>query len=135
MMNKQEHTSKNTLIYLIAGGAIGAGLAMLFAPKSGRETREDISNATLKGFEQAKEFSTNVSEKAKNVYTQAQAKALETYSTAKDGINSTIESAKENFSVAVDEVKSLPEKAENFAAQGLENVALTADQQAKKMKA
>lgn len=135
MMNKQEHTSKNTLIYLVAGGAIGAGLAILFAPKAGKETRKDISNATIKGIEQAKDFSTNVSEKAKNVYSQVQNKALETYSTAKDGINSTIESAKENFSAAVEEVKALPEKAEDLAAQGLENVAQTADQQARKMKA
>lgn len=135
MMNKEEYTMKNSLVYLVAGGAIGAGLALLFAPKSGKETREDISNATAKGIEQAKDFSTNVSEKAKNVYSQAQAKALETYSTAKDGINSTIETAKETFSTVKEDVKALPEKAEDLAAKGLENVAEKADYQAQKMKA
>ena len=135
MMNKEEYTMKNSLVYLVAGGAIGAGLALLFAPKSGKETREDISNATAKGIEQAKDFSANVSEKAKNAYTQVQTKAQETYSTAKDGINLTIESVKENFSAVADEVKVLPEKAEDLAGKGLENVAEKADYQAQKMKA
>lgn len=136
-MNKQENTNKknNNLAYLIAGGAIGAGLAILFAPKSGKETREDISSAANKGLEQAKEFSTSISEKAKTVYHQAQHKALETYSNAKDGINSTISSAQESLSDVVSEVKSLPEKAEKEVAVGLENAAQAVDHQAKKMKA
>ena len=42
-----EHEEKNAVVYLLAGVGLGAiiGLAagMLFAPKSGTETREDIA--------------------------------------------------------------------------------------------
>ncbi|MBI5707011.1 MAG: YtxH domain-containing protein [Armatimonadetes bacterium] len=43
-----EHDEKNAMLYLLAGVGLGAiiGLAagMLFAPKAGTETREDIAN-------------------------------------------------------------------------------------------
>ena len=42
-----EHEEKNAMLYLLAGVGLGAiiGLAagMLFAPKAGSETREDIA--------------------------------------------------------------------------------------------
>ena len=38
----------------LAGAAIGAGLGILFAPKSGKETREDIKNKISEIIEQAK---------------------------------------------------------------------------------
>ena len=34
------------LVSFVAGAAIGAGLALLYAPKSGREIREDIVDLT-----------------------------------------------------------------------------------------
>ena len=36
------------LTYLLIGGGIGAVIALLFAPKSGQELREDIADATGK---------------------------------------------------------------------------------------
>lgn len=120
--------NRSGLIYLMAGGAIGAGVALLFAPKSGREFREDISNTTIKGYDQAKEFTLNLSEKAKNVYGQAQAKALETYNAAKEGLNSTIESAKSGVAAQAEKVKSLPDQAGNLVSEGLEKIADQADE-------
>ncbi len=35
---------KKTIATLVAGTAIGAGLGVLFAPKSGKETRQDLKN-------------------------------------------------------------------------------------------
>ena len=35
---------KKTVATLVAGTAIGAGLGVLFAPKSGKETRQDLKN-------------------------------------------------------------------------------------------
>lgn len=44
-----EHTSrtKPVLSGLLIGGLIGAGTALLFAPKSGERTRADIQNKTI----------------------------------------------------------------------------------------
>lgn len=150
-MNDKECMNQNGrgLYYLIAGGAIGVGLALLFAPKSGKELRQDISDVTMKGVDQAKDLSTNLSQtasnlsqQAKDVYAQTQDKAVEIYNVAKDGISSAIDTAKTDFSATADEVKALPEKAENYVADKLENIADTsrdftnlADRQAKKMRA
>ena len=39
---------KKTMIGFLAGTAVGAGLGVLFAPKSGKETRKDIKNLAKK---------------------------------------------------------------------------------------
>lgn len=45
-MEKEKNIKKNgagkTVAALVGGAAIGAGLGVLFAPKSGKETREDL---------------------------------------------------------------------------------------------
>lgn len=60
-----------TAVKLVAGAAVGAGVGILFAPKSGKETREDIVKATKDGVEYVSENVNNavkaVSEKAKGV--------------------------------------------------------------------
>ena len=39
----------SSLAKVAAGAAVGAGIGILFAPKSGKETREDIAKATKEG--------------------------------------------------------------------------------------
>ncbi len=43
---KEEHERKgnSSLVPFLVGGAVGAGIALLFAPKSGREIRKDIKD-------------------------------------------------------------------------------------------
>ena len=41
----QEHANRDFLIGLIAGGAIGAGLALLFAPRLGSELRQRVTDS------------------------------------------------------------------------------------------
>lgn len=41
---KNEETGSNSLMMFLLGGLIGAGAAILFAPKSGKETRQDIKD-------------------------------------------------------------------------------------------
>jgi gas vesicle protein len=55
---------KGLVIGLMAGGAIGAVLALLYAPKSGRELRADIK-------ERADDFMGNADEYMQNVKTRA----------------------------------------------------------------
>ena len=53
---EREDTSVSSkLTYLIIGGGIGAVIALLFAPKSGKELRDDIADASRKGLEKGKE--------------------------------------------------------------------------------
>jgi gas vesicle protein len=44
------------LTYLLIGAGIGATLALLFAPKSGKELRRDIADASKKTYDRGKEI-------------------------------------------------------------------------------
>ena len=52
------------LTYFAIGATIGAVVALLFAPKSGRELRQDVADATRKGVDRARETGTQLSARA-----------------------------------------------------------------------
>jgi gas vesicle protein len=83
------------LSYLIIGGGIGAVLALLFAPKSGVELREDIADVTRKGLEKGKEAAHQVQEKAGEYYEVSREKAGELYHTAQEKAEDLIHTAQE----------------------------------------
>ena len=64
---------KKTVATLVAGTAIGAGLGVLFAPKSGKETRQDLKNKIT----EIKEHLENVKVKDVKKYVEEKIKKLE----------------------------------------------------------
>ena len=83
MRHEREDTGISTkLTYLIIGGGIGAVIALLFAPKSGQELREDIAVATRKGLEKGKEAAAQLQDKACDYYDASREKASELYQSA-----------------------------------------------------
>jgi len=62
---------------MIIGGLIGAAVGILFAPKSGKETREDISRKTQDLLSRAKEEYESAVEKSKKAYEAAVEKMKE----------------------------------------------------------
>src|SRR4051812_6353681 len=67
----------------IAGLAVGAGLALLFAPRSGEETRRDIERRAKKIGTQAQDLVTEVTESV-----------TEKFQEAKAGVETRIDSAR-----------------------------------------
>ncbi len=65
------------LTYFLVGAGIGAVLALLFAPKSGEELRNDIADATRKGIDKSKETAQQLGAKATEYYDTTRAKAGE----------------------------------------------------------
>lgn len=54
-----ENSSNTAVIWALAGGAaLGAGLALLFAPQSGRQTRQALGDITDESVEVARELLT-----------------------------------------------------------------------------
>jgi gas vesicle protein len=81
----RDESSVNTkLTYLLIGGGIGAIIALLFAPKSGQELREDIADATRKGIEKSRETAQQIQERAGEYYEVTRERASELYETAQE---------------------------------------------------
>ena len=81
MANKMQHARRGDsdagtrLAYFVMGGTVGAVVALLFAPKSGRELREDLADVTRKGVDQARETGAQLGAKAGEYYDAAAVKA------------------------------------------------------------
>ena len=54
--------------WFVAGASIGAAIALLYAPKSGRETRQLIADTTEQGREVLTETSQDIVERGRALY-------------------------------------------------------------------
>jgi gas vesicle protein len=75
------------LTYFFMGAAAGAVVALLFAPKSGRELRQDVADATRKGVDRARETGTQLSARAGEYYETASARAGELAQSAREAVS------------------------------------------------
>ena len=81
-MAENEGAATEKLTFLLIGAGIGATLALLFAPKSGRELRGDIADYTKKGLDAANEGARALGERANEVYGTASGRVAEAYDAA-----------------------------------------------------
>ena len=65
--------SGEKFLYMLAGMGLGAGFALLFAPKSGRETRRYLSRLADEGRERVFETSEEFVDRGKKVYEHGKA--------------------------------------------------------------
>jgi gas vesicle protein len=72
------------LTYFLLGGTVGALVALLFAPKAGRELRGDIADVTRKGVDRTRETATQLGTKAGEYYDVASNKAGELAGAARE---------------------------------------------------
>lgn len=93
-----EHDSGSAaekLTFLLVGAGIGAALALIFAPKSGRELRGDIADYTRKGIDAAGEGARQVGSRAQEYYEAGRGRATELYETGRGRVTEAYESARE----------------------------------------
>lgn len=57
-----------SLVWFIAGAAVGASVALLFAPQSGKETRKLIKRKTREGRELISEHAGDFIDKGRDLY-------------------------------------------------------------------
>ena len=95
---------------LIVGGLIGAALGILYAPKSGKETREDIARKADEILTKAKEEYELAVEKSKKAYEATVARLKEFEQKAKEKVAEAEELA-ERGKESLDEGKTRLKKA------------------------
>ena len=83
------------LTYFLVGAGIGAVLALLFAPKSGEELRNDIADATRKGIDRSREAAQQLGTKAGEYYDAGKQKAGEYYDAARGTAEEYYEATRE----------------------------------------
>jgi gas vesicle protein len=79
------------LVSFVAGAAIGAGLALLYAPKSGSEMRETISDFAEDAVDKIKEYTKEAQEKIKSAIEDGK----DTIAEKKSILSSAIEAGRE----------------------------------------
>ncbi|HEX8190743.1 MAG TPA: YtxH domain-containing protein [Pyrinomonadaceae bacterium] len=82
---RREDAGMSTQLTCFAVGAtVGALVALLFAPKSGRELRQDVADVTRKGVDRARETGSQLSARAGEYYETASTKAGELAASARE---------------------------------------------------
>lgn len=71
MFNNNKHRAEDFLMGAVFGASVAAVAALLFAPQSGKKTREDISRRTQETKEQAGEYFEIAKDKGSEIYQTA----------------------------------------------------------------
>lgn len=91
MSDERGISAGTVLVSFVAGAAVGAGLALLYAPKSGKEMRETIADLTEDAVDKIKEYAKDAQDKIKTVIEEGRETVVE----KKSILASAIEAGKE----------------------------------------
>lgn len=108
------------LTFLLIGAGIGATLALLFAPKSGRELRGDIADYTKRGVDAAGERAKVIGERATELYGTATSKAAEAYGTAAGRVSEVYGTAREKVAAGAETVSEVAARQKDQIAAAIE---------------
>lgn len=84
-------SASTVLVSFLAGAALGAGLALLYAPRSGREMRDQIGDLTDDAVDKIKEYAKEAQDKIKATLEEGK----ETIMEKKSILSSAIEAGRE----------------------------------------
>jgi gas vesicle protein len=65
---EDEQDDNSRLAWFIAGAAVGAAVALLYAPKSGKDTRRYLSNSTKDGREAMEAGGRELMDRGREIY-------------------------------------------------------------------
>ncbi len=91
MAKEQESSAGSVLLAFIAGAAVGAAVALLFAPASGEETREYLGQRAREGRDRASE----VARQGREMASEAARQGREMLNRQRDSIASAFDRVRE----------------------------------------
>ena len=107
MTENDNSSASEKLTFLLIGAGIGATLALLFAPKSGRELRGEIADYTRRGVDAAGEGARQLGTRASELYDTTSGRVQNAYGTARERASSAYGSARERVSQGADAVADI----------------------------
>lgn len=92
-MSRDNGLGKGVLLGFLAGSAIGAIIALLYAPKSGKELRGDIKEKTDEFLDNGSEYLANAKVKATEIINEGKKRSEKIISDAKVKVDSLLQDA------------------------------------------
>lgn len=139
---KRLDTASKVGLGLALGSLVGSALGVLFAPKSGKETREDIKDIAEKSVDTIKAKTNELSETVQETYNEAKNKfnkfseeKLTDLRRVASDVEDKTEEVKDKASKKVNEVKSEAAKGVDKAAKKVEEGAKKVSDKAKEEEA
>ena len=118
-MSNENNSGSGFLIGLIAGGALGAIFGLLYAPKSGKELREDIRTKSNEYLDDADKYIEDAKVRAKNLINDGKKKSDELIADAKVKSEELLKEAQKIFDDAKSKAsKTVAKKKENLETEG-----------------
>jgi gas vesicle protein len=110
-MSKENNSGLSIFLGILAGGAIGAILALLYAPKTGRELRDDLKSKTDEYLDEADKYIAEARNRAKVLINDGKKKSEKIINDAKEKSEAILKDAEKIFNEAkakvVNEGKSI----------------------------
>jgi gas vesicle protein len=110
--------SKNFLYGFIAGGIVGAALALLYAPSAGKELRKSIKGGTDRAINEIDEYFEYAKNSVGEVVNEAKKKSEDLVNQAKKQAKNLIQESEELLSKAKD--IDIEEDIRNFPVSGID---------------
>ena len=99
-MSRENNIGKGLLLGFIAGGAIGAIFGMLYAPKSGKELREDLRIKSGEYLDEADRYIAQARDRAKEVINEGKQRSEKLINDAKVKSEELLKDAEKIFNDA-----------------------------------
>jgi gas vesicle protein len=96
-MGQAENFRKGLLIGILTGGALGAALALLYAPKSGKELRKDIRDKSDEYLDEAEKYIAEAKDKAIDLINEGKKRSEKLIKDAKDKSDQLLKDAEKLF--------------------------------------
>jgi gas vesicle protein len=99
-MSKENNSGLSIFLGILAGGAIGAALALLYAPKTGRELRDDLRNKTDEYLDEADKYIAEARNRAKVLINDGKKKSEKIINDAREKSEAILKDAEKIFNDA-----------------------------------